>query len=155
MIAIISRLKISARARSRFNWCKKAPARATNAAAVRLPGGLWPSACTQKLTDYTFDARRASAKGLGDEMPARPRIGVAKSYRKRQSKRRGGRHPPNASLMDCIEERSGRDALTAAGHRVVHAARSIASRNESPRKALRNCTGSVHSILSICRRRPY
>jgi len=53
------------------------------------------------------------------------------------------------ALMDWIEERSGRDALTAAGNR----GRSIASRSKSRRKRLRNYAGLVHSILSIYRRR--
>jgi acetate kinase len=57
------------------------------------------------------------------------------------------------TLMDWIEERSGRDALTAVGHRVVNGGPKCSKTAESPRKWLRSCTGSVHSILSICRRR--
>ena len=57
------------------------------------------------------------------------------------------------TLMDWIEERNGRDALTAVGHRVVMADRSMASRSESLRKWFRSCTGSVHSIQSTYRRR--
>ena len=57
------------------------------------------------------------------------------------------------ALMDWIEERSGRDALTRWGIAWCMAGRSIASRSESLRKWLRSCAGSVHSIPSICRRR--
>jgi acetate kinase len=44
------------------------------------------------------------------------------------------------ALMDWIEERSGRDALTAVGHRVVHGGpKYYKTRSESLRKWLRNC----------------
>ena len=54
------------------------------------------------------------------------------------------------ALLDWIEERIGRSALTAMGHRVVHGGPKY---SESQRKWLRSCTGSAHSIRSICRRR--
>ena len=54
------------------------------------------------------------------------------------------------ALMDWIEERGKRDELTAVGHRVVHGGPKY---SESQRKWLRSCTGSAHSIRSICRRR--
>jgi acetate kinase len=50
-------------------------------------------------------------------------------------------------LMDWVVERSGRDTLTAVGHRVVHGG------PKSRRKWLRICTGSARSIRNICRRR--
>jgi acetate kinase len=59
------------------------------------------------------------------------------------------------ALMDWIEERTGHDALTAVGHRVVHGGPKYAARSELLRKWLRSCSGSVHSILSIYRRRSY
>jgi acetate kinase len=57
------------------------------------------------------------------------------------------------ALMDWIEERSGRDGLSAVGHRVVHGGRSTASRSGLLRKWLRTCTSSVRSIRTTCRRR--
>ena len=56
-------------------------------------------------------------------------------------------------LMDWIEERSGRTVLTAVGHRVLQGGPKYTSRSESLRKWLQSCIGSVHSILTICRRR--
>ena len=58
------------------------------------------------------------------------------------------------ALMDWIEQRIGRDALTAVGHRVVHGGPKYQrARSESPRKWSRNCVNSPRSIRSICRRR--
>ena len=58
------------------------------------------------------------------------------------------------ALMDWIEQRIGRDALTAVGHRVVHGGPKYQrAAAESPRKWSRSCANSNHSIRSICRKR--
>jgi acetate kinase len=53
-------------------------------------------------------------------------------------------------LMDWLEQRSGRDALAAVGHRVVHGGPKY---YKPQRKWFRSYIGSVHSIQSTCRRR--
>jgi acetate kinase len=57
------------------------------------------------------------------------------------------------TLMGWIEEHSGRDALAAVGHRVVHGARTTASHGKSPRTWSRNSIDSAPLIRSICRSR--
>ena len=57
------------------------------------------------------------------------------------------------ALMDWIEQRIGRDALTAVGHRVVHGGPKYHAPTLSPRRWSRSCADSNHSIRSICRKR--
>ncbi len=58
------------------------------------------------------------------------------------------------ALMDWIEERCGHDALTAIGHRVVHGGPNYYKPAANHGKnGWKSCAASVHSILTICRRR--
>ena len=56
-------------------------------------------------------------------------------------------------LMDWIEKRSGRDALTAVGHRVVHGGPKYSKPQRITAEMVEELRTSAHSILNICRRR--
>ena len=56
-------------------------------------------------------------------------------------------------LMDWLEKRSGHDALTAVGHRVVHGGPKYFEPQRITAEMVEDLHGLVLSILSICRRR--
>ena len=56
-------------------------------------------------------------------------------------------------LMDWIEERSARDAVTAVGHRVVHGGPTYSQPQRITADMIEELRASVHSILHICRRK--
>ena len=56
-------------------------------------------------------------------------------------------------LMDWIEQRIGRTALSAVGHRVLQGGANYWKPQRITAEMVESCTSSVHSILTICLRR--